>query len=65
LGSEVSSSLNNNTLKYECPDIYLDDNVMDLKFSPTQNLIALSQVTGAVRLYGYTEETMDELATFN
>lgn len=37
---------------------------MDLKFSPTQNLIALSQVTGAVRLYGYTEETMDELATF-
>jgi len=26
---------NQRSLNYECPDIYLDDTVMSLKFSPT------------------------------
>ena len=38
---------------------------MDLKFSPTQNILALAQITGHVRLYAYGEDRMDEVCTFN
>ena len=49
----------------EPPDIFLDDHIMDLKFSPNANVIALGQVTGAVRVYSYTEEDTKEQMTFN
>ena len=43
--------------KNECvlepADIFLDDHILDLKFSPVANVIALSQVTGEVRVYSY------------
>lgn len=37
----------------EPSDIYLDDHIMDLKFSPCANVILLGQVTGEVRMYSY------------
>lgn len=30
-----------NTLRHEPPDIYLDEHIMDLKFSPVANVLAL------------------------
>jgi len=30
----------------EPPDVYLDDHIFDLKFSPKQNVMALGQITG-------------------
>jgi hypothetical protein len=39
----------------EPPDIFLDDHIMDLKFSPNSNVLALGQVTGAVRVYSYND----------
>jgi hypothetical protein len=30
-----------NTLKHEPPDIYLDDHIMDVRFSPVANVLAL------------------------
>jgi len=47
-------------LKYECPDIYLDDTIMSLKFSPTQNVLSVGQITGELRLYNYSEENCNE-----
>jgi hypothetical protein len=35
LGSEVENTISDHSLKQECPDIYLDDHLMDLKFSPS------------------------------
>ena len=46
-------------LVLEPPDIYLDAHIMDLKFSPSCNMLALSQVTGNVRVYNYAENKMD------
>ena len=34
---------------------------MDLKFSPACNMLALSQVSGHVRVYNYTETKMDQV----
>jgi len=51
----------NHKLTYECPDIYLDHHVMDLKFSPTQNIMVIGQVTGHLRIYAFTEEVMEEV----
>jgi len=31
----VKEAQDERSLQYECPDIYLDDNIMTLKFSPT------------------------------
>lgn len=31
----VDDAEDGRSLNYECPDIYLDDNIMTLKFSPT------------------------------
>lgn len=44
------------TLLHEPPDIYLDDHIMDIKFSPVANVLAVAQVTGEVRVYAYDEE---------
>jgi WD40 repeat protein len=38
---------------------------MDLKFSPTSNVLALSQVTGAVRIYSYNDQETKEQMVFN
>lgn len=48
-------------LSVECPDIYLDDAIMALKFSPTQNVLALSQVTGHLRVYLCSEDDSQEV----
>ena len=48
------------SLQYECPDIYLDDTIMSLKFSPMQNVLALGQITGDIRVYTYNEEDTTE-----
>ena len=49
--------------QHEAPDIYLDEHCMDLMFSPTCNMLALGQISGAVRVYAYTENTMQEVIT--
>ena len=38
---------------------------MDLKFSPTSSVLALGQVTGAVRVYSYNEQETKEMMTFD
>lgn len=48
------------SLEYECPDIYLDDTIMSLKFSPKQNILSLGQVTGNLRIYTYNEVATTE-----
>lgn len=50
---------------HEPPDVYLDDNIMDILFSPVANVLASSQVTGEVRLFTYTEEDTKEVMKFN
>lgn len=54
-------AVTSHTLKHECPDIYLDDHAMDIKFSPTQNILSVAQVTGEVRIYAYSETKMDQV----
>jgi len=44
----------------EPPDVFLDDHVMDMKFSPTANVLALAQVTGEVRVYSYNDNETRE-----
>ena len=55
--------------KQECllepADIFLDDHILDIKFSPTANVIGLTQVTGEVRLYSYENEKTTEQLYFN
>ena len=49
-------------MSFEPPDIYLDEHIMDLKFSPSANVLALGQITGEVRVYTYREqETKEQL----
>ena len=43
----------------------MDDHILDLKFSPTSNVLALTQVTGAVRIYSYNDTETKEQLTFN
>ena len=52
---------NTNELRHEPPDIYLDSHIMDLKFSPVCNMLALSQVSGNIRVYAYAENRMDQV----
>ena len=52
---------NESELRHEPPDIYLDKHIMDLKFSPVCNMLALSQVVGNIRLYTYAENRMDQV----
>ncbi len=52
------------TLRHEPPDIYMDDHIMDIKFSPNANVLALGQITGEVKVYGYTEEATKQMLTF-
>lgn len=48
------------TCVFEPPDICLKEPIMDVKFSPNANVIALGQVTGHVRVYSYAEnETIE------
>ena len=47
----------------EPSDIILDNHVMDMKFSPTADVIALGQVTGEVRVYSYSGEETTEMLT--
>ena len=35
VANEINQTVTNHTLTNESPDIYLDDHVMDLKYSPT------------------------------
>jgi hypothetical protein len=53
------------TLVHEPPDIYLDDHIMDLKFSPVANVLALGQITGEVRVYSYNEKNTKQQLHFN
>ena len=56
------NSSESRTLSFEPPDIYLDNHIMDLRFSPVANVLALGQVTGEVRVYSYREkETKQQL----
>jgi WD40 repeat protein len=48
----------------EPPNIYLDDNIMDIKFSPKHNVIATALVTGEVKLHVFTEESMENVVSF-
>ena len=53
------------TLVHEPPDIYLDEHIMDVKFSPVANVLALSQITGEVRVYMYNEKQNKEMLKFD
>lgn len=53
------------TLTHEPPDIYLDEHIMDVKFSPAANVLALGQITGEVRLYTYSEKSTKEALKFD
>ena len=57
--ADPSLVMNEAELRHEPPDIYLNQHIMDLKFSPTCNMLALSQITGNVRVYNYSETRMD------
>lgn len=50
---------------FEPPDIFLKDHIMDIKFSPNANVLALAQVTGHVRVYSYNEKETVEQLTFD
>lgn len=65
LSPEAAPYVSSHTLKHECPDIYLDDHAMDIKFSPTCNMLAVAQITGHVRIYGYSETQMEQALVFN
>jgi len=49
----------------EPPDICLDNHIMDLKFSPNANVIALGEVTGHIRIYSYNDKETKEQLTFD
>ena len=51
------------SLVVECPDVYLDDHAMCLKFSPVENVLACGQVTGELRLFSYDEDANNEIMT--
>lgn len=53
------------TLKHEPPDVYLDEHIMDVKFSPVANVLALGQITGEVRVYTYNEKQNKEMLKFD
>jgi WD repeat-containing protein 55 len=38
---------------------------MDIKFSPTQNILTVAQITGEVRIYAYSETKMKQMLLFN
>ena len=65
LSQEQAPFVSNHTLKHECPDIYLDDHAMDIKFAPSNNILAVAQITGEVRIYAYSETKMDQVLLFN
>ncbi|CDW71936.1 wd repeat-containing protein 55 [Stylonychia lemnae] len=50
----------NQQLKHEPPDVYLEDHIMDIQFSPVANVLAASQVTGNVRIFTYNEKKTKE-----
>ena len=56
---------NQSSCLFEPPDIFLKDHIMDVKFSPNANVIALGQVTGVVRVYSYNDKETNEQMTFN
>lgn len=58
-------TLQSEGVRHEPPDIFLKDQIFDVKFSPTANVIALSQVTGEVRLFSYNEQTNEQVLSFN
>ncbi len=47
-------------MKHEPPDVYLDEHAMDVKFSPVANVLAVSQITGEVRVFTYKEKATKE-----
>ena len=60
-----NAKVTKHSLPYECPDIYLDDHIMSLKFSPTQNILSIGQITGELRLYTYDHEATNQQLLFN
>jgi len=58
--SHLVAGATERSLLYECPDIYLDDTVMSLKFSPTQNILTSGQITGELRIFSYSEDESNE-----
>ena len=54
------SGADSHTLTNECPDVYLNDFIMSLKFSPTQNILASGQITGDLRVYSCSEQDTKE-----
>jgi WD40 repeat protein len=48
----------------EPPDVYLDNHVFDLKFSPTSNVLAASLITGEIKVFAYNEEVNDQIMAF-
>jgi WD repeat-containing protein 55 len=55
----------NEEVTQEPPDIFLKEQIFDVKFSPTANVIATSQVTGEVKLFMFNNEVNEEVMTFN
>lgn len=54
-----------NTCVLEPPDIFLDDHVMAMNFSPVANVLAVGQVTGEVRVYSYDDKATTEQLKFD
>jgi len=67
ISSLVDNSYMNNdqTCIFEPPDVYLDDNIMDIKFSPVANVLAVAQVTGEIRIYSYNDKETTEQMKFD
>ena len=53
------------TCVFEPPDIFLDDHVMSLQFSPVANVLAVGQITGHVRVYSYKNDATVEQMAFD
>ena len=59
-GSPEQFMQTQSTCVLEPPDIFLDDHIIDLTFSPVANVLALGQVTGDVRVYSYKDNETKE-----
>ena len=59
--TEAAHLITTHEPRQEPPDIYLNEHLMDLQFSPCCNMLALSQVTGHVRVYAYGESHMTQV----
>lgn len=65
LSSKQAKCVGTHSLVHECPDIYLDDHAMDIKFCPTANMLTVGMITGELKLYAYTETVMEQAVSFS